>query len=145
MHSSSRQGRWIRYAIGVIVGAEGDLLSSPDSPNVMDYNAGVPPEPAVLYYHISDKERRRMFPVDPNVGHINITSSVATTRRDQFHDDVAERDGREYVLTRLEEKFCDAVHLLAHSKANLTLSLSSLTIAMEVVHCDLYPTPQSRP
>jgi len=115
---SPRPYKWIRYAIGVVVGAEGDLSSSPDSPNVVDCNAGVPQDPAVLYYHISDKERRRMFPVDPDIGRTNITSSVATTRRAQFRDDVAERDGRECVLTGLEETYCDAVHLLAHSKGD---------------------------
>jgi hypothetical protein len=115
---SPRPYKWIRYAIGVVVGAEGDLSSSPDLPNLVDYDAGLPVESAVLYYHTSDEERRRMFPADPNTGHTHITSSVATTRRAQFRDGVAERDGRECVLSGMEETSCDAVHLLAHNKGD---------------------------
>ena len=115
---SQRPYRWIRYAIGVVVGAEGDLSSSPDSLNVMDYDAGLPAESAILYYHTTDEERRRMFPADPNIGRTKITSSVTSTRKDQFHDEVAERDGKMCVWTRWEEEVCEAVHLLAHSKGD---------------------------
>jgi hypothetical protein len=134
---SQRPYKWIRYAIGVVTGAEGDLSSSPNSPNVVDYNAGLPADSDVLYYHTSDEERRRVFPVDPNIGRTNITSSVASTRRAQFRDDVAERDGRMCVLTSMNQEYCDAVHLLAHSKGDtvyysysqsvLTHNLQSIT------------------
>ena len=58
--------KWIRCAIGIVVG-EGDLSSSPDSLNVVDYNASLPAEPTVLHYHTGDEERRRIFPVDPDL------------------------------------------------------------------------------
>ncbi|KAJ3516063.1 hypothetical protein NLJ89_g1358 [Agrocybe chaxingu] len=115
---SQRPHRWIRYAIGVVVGAEGHLSLSPDSLVVADYNAVLPAESTVLYYHISDEERQKMFPVDPNITRTKIASSGATTWRDQFRDDVKERDGGMCVLTRLPQQLCDAVHLLAHSKGD---------------------------
>src|SRR5258708_3310588 len=70
---SQRPYKWIRYAIGV---AEGDLSSSPDALNVVDYNAGLPAESAFLYYHTNDEEKRRMFPIDPNIGRTNVTTVI---------------------------------------------------------------------
>ena len=58
---SQRPYKWIRYATGAIVGAEGHLSSRPDSLNVVDYNAVLPAESTALYYHTSEEERRRMF------------------------------------------------------------------------------------
>ncbi|KAF8889519.1 hypothetical protein CPB84DRAFT_1837553 [Gymnopilus junonius] len=119
---SSRPYKWIRYAIGIIVGAEGDLSFSTNSLDNVDYNAGLPTDSAVLYYHTSDEEKQRMFPVDPNMTRTNVTSSDATTRRAQFRSDIAERDGNECVLSRFRGVYCDAVHLLAHSKGDTYIS-----------------------
>ncbi|KAF8063519.1 hypothetical protein FPV67DRAFT_1782997 [Lyophyllum atratum] len=115
---SPRPYKWIRYATGTVVGAEGDLSSSPDTLNIVNYNAGLPTESRSLYYHTSSDEKRRMFPVDPNIGRTNITSSVATTRRAQFRSDAALRDGNRCVFTDWRHDYCDAVHLLAHSKGD---------------------------
>lgn len=46
---SPRPYKWIRYAIGIVVGAVGDLSSSSDSLNIVDYNAGLPAESVALY------------------------------------------------------------------------------------------------
>src|SRR5258708_20856466 len=80
-----RPYKWIRYAIGVVIGAEGDLSSSSDSLNVVDYNAGLPAESAFLYYHTDDEEKRRMFPTAPNIDRTNVTASdsIPTTARIQ--------------------------------------------------------------
>jgi len=59
-----------------------------------------------------------MFPVDPDIGRTQVTSSVHTARGFQFHDAVAERDARRCVLANMSERNCDAVHLLAHSKGD---------------------------
>ena len=118
LNFSQRPYKWIRYAIGVVVGAEGDLSFSRDSLDVVEYNAGLPTEPATLYYHTSDEEKRRMFPVDPNIGRTRVTSSVATSRMDQFREVVAKRDGEECVLSNMDKRSCEAVHLLAHSKGD---------------------------
>ncbi|KAF8222620.1 hypothetical protein L208DRAFT_1522561, partial [Tricholoma matsutake] len=61
--------KWIHYAIRVIIGVEGNLLTSPDLPKVVNYNASLPTKSAILYYHTSNEEWQRMFPVDPNIGH----------------------------------------------------------------------------
>ena len=53
---SQRPYGWIRYAIRVIIGAEGDLSSSSNSLNVVDYNAGLPAESAFLYYHTNEEK-----------------------------------------------------------------------------------------
>ena len=83
----------------------------------MEYNHDLPSESADLYYHTSDAEKQRMFPVDPDMGRTTITSSDATSRMADLHSDVVERDGV-CVLTGLEEGYCDAVHLLPPSKGD---------------------------
>ncbi|KAH8994546.1 hypothetical protein EDB92DRAFT_2113349 [Lactarius akahatsu] len=90
---SHRPYKWIRYAIGVVVGAFGDLSTTPDLSGVVDYNAGLPADSIDLYYHTDEDERRRMFPIDPDIVRTQLT-------------------------TRVSAKFCHATHLLAHSKAN---------------------------
>ncbi|TEB32773.1 hypothetical protein FA13DRAFT_1708778 [Coprinellus micaceus] len=85
---SQKPYKWIRYAVGVVVGAEGDPSFSSDSPqSVVDYEAGLPTELTGLYYHTSNEEKRRMFPADPAMGHTNMTPSVATPRRVHFRED----------------------------------------------------------
>src|SRR6266567_8591013 len=66
--------KWIRYAIGVVIGAQGILSLDLDSPDDVDYNfADLPAESADLYYHTSNEEKRRMFPVDPDTVRTSIT------------------------------------------------------------------------
>ncbi|KDR76447.1 hypothetical protein GALMADRAFT_446224 [Galerina marginata CBS 339.88] len=120
---SPRPYKWIRYAIGIVVGAQGDLSSSADLLNIVDYNASFSAESAALYYHYtSDDERRRIFPVDPKIARTTTTSSVATSRRVNFRSDAADRDGSRCVLTGIFHVVCDAVHLLAHSKGDAYIS-----------------------
>ncbi|KAJ2917894.1 hypothetical protein MD484_g2508, partial [Candolleomyces efflorescens] len=118
---SSKPYKWIRYGIGVVVGAQGDLSYSRDSPlpTLVDYDTGIlPAESIVLYYHTNDEERRRMFPTDPKIGHTSVTSSVATSRRSQFRTEVEKRDGGRCTLSGIDHEGCDAAHLLPHSKGN---------------------------
>src|SRR5258708_39709971 len=98
------------YAVYTFAGAV------PNSPNVVDYNAGLPAVPMNLYYHTNEEEKRRMFPADPIIQGTSVTAnSVVTTRRARFCEDVAERDGV-CVLTGMRQTYCDAVHLLARHK-----------------------------
>lgn len=114
---SQRLYKWIRYAIGVVVGAEGVLSTS--SELLITVNGNVLPSESVnLYYHTTHEERRRIFPIDPGGGHTHITSSVSTPRRNDFREDVAERDGGRCLLTKLEATYCDAVHILPLSKGD---------------------------
>jgi hypothetical protein len=139
---SRKPYKWIRYAIGVVVGAEGVLSTCSDSVNTVEDDRIPPAESADLFYHTSDEERRKMFPIDPHIGRSRVTSSISTSRRNSFRNEVAERDGEVCVLTGFEETACDAVHLLPHSKGDnvccSTFNLSSLTIAIAVVYHDLY-------
>ena len=132
---SQRPYKWIRYAIGVVVGAEGDLSFSRDLLDVVEYNAGLLAEPATLYYHTSDEERRRTFPVDPNIGRTRITSSVATPRKDEFCKVVAERDGNKCVLTGWVKETCKAVHLLSHSKGDAVCYSYSQSVLTHHPNC----------
>ncbi|KAI9460008.1 hypothetical protein HD554DRAFT_2176781 [Boletus coccyginus] len=110
---------WIRYSTGVVVGAQGDLSFSRDSPDdVMDYDQDLQSESADLYYHTSDDEKLKMFPADIDMDRTAITSnSEATSRAADFRSDVVERD-RMCVLTGDEEEDCDAAHLLPRSKGD---------------------------
>jgi hypothetical protein len=125
---SRRPYKWIRYATGVVAGVHGHLSTSPNSSNFVDYNAGLPAESSVLYYHTTDDGKRRMCPIDPHVLRTNITSSVATTRRAQFRVDVKERD-EGCVVTGYPDTAFDAVHLLAHSKGD--------SVCSPYIHSDL--------
>jgi len=42
--------KWIRYAIGIVIGAEGDLSSNPNSLDIVDYNLNT--QRSVLSMHI---------------------------------------------------------------------------------------------
>ena len=139
---SHRPYKWIRYAIGVVIGAQGDLSLNQDPLNVVDYDGGLPRETVVLYYHTSDEEKRRMFPTDPNIGRTNITSSVATSRRAQFRDDILERDGRRCVLSDMPGKVCEAVHLVGHRKGDVVCYLS---LPHTFTHSHSYTPSQPRP
>ncbi len=115
---SHRPYKWLRYAIGVAIGAHGDLSPSPNSPNdVVDYNANLPTNSVDLYYHTSDEEKRRTFPIDP-IFRTQVTASVPSSQRGTFHKQVAARDGQRCVWTGWGWTICDAVHLIDHSKTD---------------------------
>ncbi|KDR81847.1 hypothetical protein GALMADRAFT_135242 [Galerina marginata CBS 339.88] len=66
-----RPRKWIRYAVGVVIGAEGVLSASPDLLND-------------LYYLVSNNENRRMFPADPHILQTPVTLSVHAPLRVDF-------------------------------------------------------------
>ncbi|KAJ2918912.1 hypothetical protein MD484_g1500, partial [Candolleomyces efflorescens] len=127
---SKRPLKWIRYAIGVVIGAEGDLSFSPDSEShsPVDYQVGsLPSESMSLYYHVGGEERRlRMFPLGPTTTRrtsVTSSSSGVTTRRARFREEVGERDGYTCVVSGLPGFACDAVHLVPHSKGDKYISM----------------------
>ena len=113
--------KWLRFAIGVVLGTQGDLGLYPDPgpPDAVpvEYDAALPAESIRLYYHTSTEEKRRMFPIDPDIMHARVHSGNSATRRVDFRDDVEARD-RVCVLTREEAHDCEAAHLLPHSKGD---------------------------
>jgi hypothetical protein len=57
--------------------------------------------------------------VYPDLTRTRSTESIPTSRRAHFPSDVAERDGWMCVLyPGMTAEFCDAVHLLPHSKGD---------------------------
>jgi hypothetical protein len=114
--------KWIHYIIGVVIGAQGILCTSPDSPEAMDYNAVLPTRSVQLYYHTSNKEKQRMFPVVSGFSHTHLTSTVSTnstSQKDEFYSNVAKRDGEQCVLTSAEARYCNAIHLLPQSRGDM--------------------------
>jgi hypothetical protein len=137
--------KWIHYIIGVVIGTQGVLCTSPDSPEAVDHNAVLPTRSVQLYYHTSNKEKQRMFPVDPSFLHTPTTPNTNfTPQRDEFYCNVAERDGEQCVLTSAETKHCNAVHLLPQSRGDMVcytlfiINLSLLTISIIVVYFNIY-------
>ncbi|KZP16672.1 hypothetical protein FIBSPDRAFT_1047317 [Athelia psychrophila] len=117
---SHKPYKWIRYAIGVVVGAEGVLSAGSNSPNAVEDSPARLAKSADLYYHISNEEKRRMLPADPRLGRTHVTSSTSadTLRRAGFKDEVARREGNQCGLTGYKADYCNAVHLLPHSRGD---------------------------
>jgi hypothetical protein len=71
-----------------------------------------------LYYHTTDQEKRRMFPIAPKPADMRtVTSSRTSTHRDNFRGGVQGRVGK-CVMTRVPVYMRDAAHLIPHSKCN---------------------------
>ncbi|KAH9971019.1 hypothetical protein BGW80DRAFT_1325168 [Lactifluus volemus] len=119
MHSfrfSEKPMKWIRFAIGVVIGAEGDLSTTPNNLDIIDYNAALLPGSVKLYYHISDKESQQIFVVNRQTTHTS-TSTSASTPQTTFWDNIMSRDTC-CVLTGCEAEGCDAAYLLPQSKGD---------------------------
>lgn len=63
-----------------------------------------------------------MFPIDPLMGKNpgRSTSGSTTSRRDDFREEVKERDGNVCVVTGVDADlvFCEAAHLVAHGQVD---------------------------
>lgn len=95
----------------------GELCVSRDliDPVPIDYDSGFPVKSTDLYYHTTNEEKRRMFPTGPRLADTRtVTSSGASTRRDNFCGDVEDRDER-CVVTGDPPEVCQAAHLLPHN------------------------------
>ncbi|KAI0294650.1 hypothetical protein B0F90DRAFT_1755259 [Multifurca ochricompacta] len=112
--------KWVLFAISVVTGAQGTLSTRPYTLHPVDFTGGLPTENVSLYYHISEEEKQRMLPIDPEPRLINtnVTSSVATTRQQYFHDSLVLRDGS-CVLTGCSKLLCDGAHLISHCKGDM--------------------------
>ncbi|KAH9962098.1 hypothetical protein BGW80DRAFT_1356783, partial [Lactifluus volemus] len=117
---SSKPYKWIRYATGSVVGARGDLCTEYDlhSPVPIDYDSALSTVSIDLYYHTSDSEKSRMFPIDPTLADTSTTTSSRTsTRWDNFRAGVEDRD-ESCVVTGNFALCCTAVNLLPYSKGD---------------------------
>jgi len=114
---SLRPYKWIRYAPGIVVGARGELCTERglSNPVPIDYDSDLSEVSIDLYYHTTNVEKKRMFPIDPKLADPRtVTSSRESTRRDDFRSRVEGRDGS-CVATGVPLHYCQAVHLLLHS------------------------------
>jgi hypothetical protein len=109
--------KWIRYATGIVTGARGELCTEQDltNPIPIDYDSALSATSIDLYYHTTDQEKRRMFPIDPRLADTRtVASSEASTCRDNFCGDVEDRD-ESCVVTGDPPEVCQAAHLLPRS------------------------------
>ena len=144
--------KWIRFATGIVMGAHGELCIERDSPHPVpiEYDSGLSAVSIDLYYHTSDQEKRRMFPIDPKLADIGtVTSSRTSTRRVNFRAVVQSRD-RGCVVTGHPPKFCDAAHLIPHRKGSTvcdsctTFFLLISMISSVAVYREAHHAPTSR-
>ncbi|KAI0245053.1 hypothetical protein BJV78DRAFT_1270029 [Lactifluus subvellereus] len=123
---SSRPYKWIHYAMGIIVGAHGELSTNCALPNPIDYDSPLSSVSIDLYYHTTNEEKLCIFPLDPSLANTRIeTSSQTSMHRDNFRADVEEQDGRRCVVTSVPHNVCDAAHLLPHSKGDMYIETFS--------------------
>ena len=116
--------KWIRYAMGAIVGPEGHLYendqTTPGQP--IDYKLPLPETDDLrLYYHVPEDQLPHMFPLDLQLADTRaVTSSVRSNddRQGVFLRAVRERDGAGYVVSGFPAEYCQAAHLVAHGKGS---------------------------
>lgn len=120
---SNKPYKWLRYAAGVVIGAEGHLQYDRDASSpIVNYNAeSLPDVDTDLYYHVSDTERENMFPLDPQFANDECTTSTGASSvgRADFRRRVMARDEGLCVVSDLAPESCDAVHLVPFSKGDM--------------------------
>ena len=125
--------KWIRYCTGAALGITGKLSTASSHFDAsFDYDAGLPTAKSQdLYFHTTNAEKSRMFPVDPLMvkKHGLSTSDATRTRRAGFMRDVCERDGNRCIVTGMPREYCQAAHLIGHGKGNAV---------RDSLHCHVY-------
>ncbi|KAI0291825.1 hypothetical protein BC826DRAFT_911990 [Russula brevipes] len=102
---SLRPLKWLRFVAFAVLGVKGHLYDSPGG-NVVDYGVLSPANLAKDYYYFSPEVDDR------------ITSSALTERGPRFRSAVALRDGNCCVITTRDVSYCDAAHIIPHSKGD---------------------------
>ncbi|KAF9477986.1 hypothetical protein BDN70DRAFT_933760 [Pholiota conissans] len=117
--------KWLRFCIGSVVGAEGDISTTTDPSDIVDYDAALPAESTNLFYHTTPQEKQRMFPLDPHIdmGRSDTVSKpeydMVSIEGDAFVDQVENRDRFEGPTLAMSNKRCnDAVHIIPDTKGN---------------------------
>ena len=121
---STKPLKWMRYCIGAVAGARGDLSLKAGSLEVIDYDQPLSESASMaLYYHVGDEEKEHMFPTDPRLAdppktnsvHSRASTTTSSVACQGFRQDLLERDAH-CVASGLDEMFCNAVHLVPHCK-----------------------------
>jgi hypothetical protein len=113
---TSKPYKWIRYAIGVVIGARGELSTDRDSVDITPicYDSSLSNESVDLYYRTTDDEKRTMSSFDLNLlERKDRTSNRWTSEkaRADFRNNMIHRDEL-CVLTGFKSDYCNAVHLI---------------------------------
>ncbi|KAF8526587.1 hypothetical protein BU17DRAFT_82697 [Hysterangium stoloniferum] len=117
---STKPLKWIRYIMAAVVGcAKGELAAYTEDEN----DNGQTDLPLNLEDTAPQHRKLRFIPEGPisfvdvdGLNHLK-SSQITTPSRTGFRDDVVERD-ESSVVNGLEKEFCEAAHLIPHSKGN---------------------------
>jgi hypothetical protein len=116
---STKPLKWIQYIMAAVAGCEGDLVIYTEDEN----NHKEQTLPLNLEDAAPQHRNLRFIPGGPisfidvdGLNHLK-SSQVTTSSRAGFRNDIVERDGS-CVITGFREHFCDACHLIPHSKGD---------------------------
>jgi len=75
-----------------------------------------------IYYHVDVDEQPHIFPLDPRLEYLTVTTSDSqlpvSLRQADFKDMISKRDGDICVATGQERSFCKVAHLIEVSKGD---------------------------
>ncbi|KAI0291859.1 hypothetical protein BC826DRAFT_1186743 [Russula brevipes] len=111
---SLRPLKWLRFVAFAVLGVKGHLYDSPGG-NIVNYGHVSLADLADNYYFSPEGVYHL---VDPHSLNDRTTTSVLTLRRFDFRGAVALRDGHLCAVTRDDAPFCDAAHVIPHSKGD---------------------------
>lgn len=134
---SHKPYKWIRYATGVVLGAEGNLRMEADQQSdLIDYDADEEDLCEAMnlyyYYNMPDITTERMLPIDPSFVNANRTTTTTYRRMSSFRKSVGRRDGNRCVITGEVASLCNAAHLVSSTKGDLVCVSSQVTVLMAV-------------
>ena len=117
---STKPLKWIRYIMAAVVGCKGELMTYTEDENGHEGHAHLP----LNLEDAAPQHRKLCFIPEGPMNFVDVdglnhlkSSQVTTPSRVGFRDNIVERDGSS-VVTGLEQEFCDACHLIPHSKGN---------------------------
>jgi hypothetical protein len=132
---SSKPLKWLRYAIGSVLGAEGSLEKYGENDRTVDFEDPLPSCHHFLYVPISPIRFVDIHGLD------HLPSSQFTTEsRTGFWDDVMKRDETCVVSNNFAE-FCEASHLIPHSKGSEVCRFIQPWSTLKVIQ--VHPNPFS--
>ncbi|KAF8529573.1 hypothetical protein BU17DRAFT_79576 [Hysterangium stoloniferum] len=117
---STKPLKWIRYIMAAVVGCEGELATYTEDENDNEGQTRLP----LNLEDTAPQHRNLCFTPQGPISFVDVdglnhlkSSQFTTPSRAGFRDHVAERD-RSSVINGVREEFCDACHLIPHSKGN---------------------------
>ncbi|KDQ16151.1 hypothetical protein BOTBODRAFT_54259 [Botryobasidium botryosum FD-172 SS1] len=106
--------KWLRFVSYAICGAEGDI-SMTRGGSTVDYENTLADAFQAGHYYYNTRGPR--YFIDPEVAQ-DKHSSVYTPRRQNFRTRIAQRDGRQCLFSPVSWDYCEAAHIIPHSKGH---------------------------